>query len=107
MSLNRGRRIRKAMGQRRINKHCALAAAMGVSESAVSRWCQGGPMTLTNVIALCQYLDVSADWLLLGRGDMEQHRQSATWPAELPFPDLCDRARAHLIRVLQDPASGY
>lgn len=43
-------------------------------------------MTLVNVIALCEYLDVSADWLLLGRGDMEQHRQSASWPAELPFP---------------------
>ena len=34
-------------------------------------------MSLDKAIALCRELDVSADWLLLGIGHMDQHKKSA------------------------------
>lgn len=37
-------KIRQAMAKRGIAKLCVLAALMGVTESAVSRWRQGGSM---------------------------------------------------------------
>ena len=101
MSGNRGRRIRQAMARRGVGKHCVLAAALGVTEGAVSRWCQGGQMTLANTVALCEYLDVSADWLLMGRGDMESNRQIGARSGVSPLPEIRDGARHHLALFLQ------
>lgn len=84
MSEDRGKRLRTAMYRRGIRKHAAIAAAVGVNESTISRWTHGAPMTVDNVVAVCGILDVSADWLLLGRGDMESHRREATPAAALP-----------------------
>lgn len=67
----RGARLSYAMRHRGFNKLSVLAYRLGVTESAVSRWRAQGNMTISNVIALCDVLDVSADWLLLGRGAME------------------------------------
>lgn len=107
MERNRGRRIRQAMGRRDIRKHCVLANALNVTEGAISRWCQGSPMTLVNTIALCQYLDISADWLLMGRGDMEQHhRHPSDGLAAGALPGICERARPHLMRFLHEAAHG-
>ncbi|WP_158543211.1 helix-turn-helix domain-containing protein [Dyella psychrodurans] len=67
----RGLRLSKAMSVRGITKISVLAKQLNVSESAVSRWRNEGPMTLQNVVALCVELSMSADWLLFGIGDME------------------------------------
>ncbi|WP_315755799.1 MULTISPECIES: helix-turn-helix transcriptional regulator [unclassified Bradyrhizobium] len=70
----RGTRIKEALDARRIRKQHALARALNVHESAITRWKEDGNMSLQNAIALCEELDISADWLLLGRGTMDQHR---------------------------------
>jgi len=70
----RGVRIEEAFVAREIRKQHALANALKVHESAITRWKQDGRISLENAIALCLELDVSADWLLLGRGDMDQHK---------------------------------
>jgi hypothetical protein len=56
-----------------MGKLSVVACAVGVTESAVSRWRSGGSMTLGNVAIVCQQLDISADWLVLGRGHMDMH----------------------------------
>lgn len=66
-----GSRLSYAMRYRGFNKLSVLAHHLGVTESAVSRWRGQGNMTVHNVIAVCDVLDVSADWLLLGRGAIE------------------------------------
>lgn len=82
MTQARGKRLRTAMYRKGIRKHAAIAAAVGVNESTISRWIHGGPMTVDNVIAVCRILDISADWLLLGRGEMDMHTRAAS--AALP-----------------------
>lgn len=43
-------------------------------------------MTLGNVAIVCDRLDISADWLVLGRGHMDMHLHLAT--AEPKFPHI-------------------
>ena len=69
----RGQRLEQALRIRNIGKMYVLAIEMGVSESTISRWKKGAPITTENLIKLCQILDISADWLLLDRGDIDQH----------------------------------
>ena len=69
----RGRRLEEALRIRNIPKMYVLAIEVGVSESTISRWKKGAPIATENLIKLCQFLDVSADWLLLARGDIDQH----------------------------------
>lgn len=66
-------RLKSAMGARGLTKLSAMSAAVGVTESAICRWRQGGTMSIENVTTLCRVLDISIDWFLLGRGHMEQH----------------------------------
>ena len=69
----RGQRLEEALRIRKIKKMYALAIEIGVNESAISRWRRGAPIATENVIKLCRALDISADWLLLARGNMDQH----------------------------------
>jgi transcriptional regulator with XRE-family HTH domain len=71
----RGERIRVAIEQRGVKKLTALAAELGVTVGALTRWRQGGPMSLDNGIRFCQALDVSLDWLAMGRAHPDHHRQ--------------------------------
>ncbi|KMO34063.1 hypothetical protein VQ03_23965 [Methylobacterium tarhaniae] len=80
---NRGKRIREAMALNNVRKSQALAAELDVSAAAVSRWQSGGHLSLESACALAQRLDVSLDWLLLGRGTMDWHRYNTLSPAEL------------------------
>lgn len=63
----RGKRIREAISQNKVRKIHALAAELEVSVAAVSRWQNGGHASLESVCSLAEVLDVSLDWLLLGR----------------------------------------
>jgi transcriptional regulator with XRE-family HTH domain len=73
----RGARIKQALEARGVRKQHALASALKVHESAITRWKENGRMSLDSAIALCRELDVSADWLLLGLGSMDQHKSRA------------------------------
>lgn len=68
----RGQRLVEAMNKRGMRKQHALAYAVGVNESTVTRWKHDGPMSLENAIALCAALDISLDWFLLGSGAMDR-----------------------------------
>jgi transcriptional regulator with XRE-family HTH domain len=74
--LNRGKRIRKAISTSKIVKAYALAAEINVSIAAVSKWQNGGEISLNNACELAVATDVSLDWLLLGRGTADLHRKS-------------------------------
>jgi len=79
----RGKRIREAISRGKFRKVHALAAELNVSVAAVSRWQNGGHTSLESACALAHLLDVSLDWLLLGRGTMDGHRNSAISATEL------------------------
>jgi transcriptional regulator with XRE-family HTH domain len=68
----RGERLVEAMRVRGMHKQHALAHVLGVNESTVTRWKNDGAMSLESAIALCQALDVSLDWFLLGNGTMDR-----------------------------------
>lgn len=68
-----------------------LAHDLEVDESAISRWKQDGAMSLTNAARIAEVLDVSMDWLILGRGEMDVHKSAELQPRE-----------AELVRTLRD-----
>lgn len=81
--LARGRRVKESFERRDIRKLSALAAVLSVNESTLSRWQNGGPIATDSAVRLCRELDVSLDWLLLGRGCMDQHRVSSLLSEEI------------------------
>ena len=94
----RGSRIKEALAARGARKQHALARALNVNESAISRWKKDGNISLDHAIALCLELDVSADWLLLGIGHMDQHKSSvkSTILKYTPLPDAYSELRSLL-----------
>jgi transcriptional regulator with XRE-family HTH domain len=73
----RGERIRQALAERGIKKQQALAAELKVHESAITRWKDGKEISLENALAFSVVLDISLDWLLLGRGTIDAHKKAA------------------------------
>lgn len=80
---SRAERLNVAIKARGVTKMMSLAADLGVDESAISRWRRGGTMTLQHAAMICKLLDVSMDWLVLGRGEMDLHNTPALGPDEL------------------------
>lgn len=78
-------RLDVALRARRIGKMYALAVALGIDESALSRWRRGKPISVGNLIRLTRHLRISIDWLLTGSGSMEVERGDAAevWQSEL------------------------
>ncbi|WSH68651.1 helix-turn-helix domain-containing protein (plasmid) [Rhizobium ruizarguesonis] len=79
----RGKRIREAISRGKFRKVHALAAELNVSVAAVSRWQNGDHTSLESACALARLLDVSLDWLLLGRGAIDGHKNSTISATEL------------------------
>jgi hypothetical protein len=65
--LARGARLTAAMLARGRLYNCQLSYDLGVTESSLSRWRSGGPMSVAMAIELTRHLDVSLDWLIAGR----------------------------------------
>ena len=61
-----GERLEEALEFRGRVKAMALAHALNVSESTVSRWRKGESISIMHAVDLCRYLNVSMDWLFLG-----------------------------------------
>ncbi|WP_019645307.1 helix-turn-helix domain-containing protein [Novispirillum itersonii] len=80
---HRGKRIRLAMAYRNKTKTHALAAELDVSVAAISRWQNGGHLSLDSACNLARALDVSLDWLLLGRGTLDWHQDERVTAEEL------------------------
>jgi transcriptional regulator with XRE-family HTH domain len=79
---NRGERLRLAMDARGVRKQHAFAFQLNVHESAITRWKANRSFSLDNAVAVCAALDISLDWLLLGRGTMDSHKAVETKVAE-------------------------
>jgi transcriptional regulator with XRE-family HTH domain len=79
---SRGERLQQALEARGIHKQMALAAELGVDGSAISRWQRNAGLSLPHAARLCEVLDISLDWLVLGRGDMDLHRRLDAVTAE-------------------------
>ncbi len=75
---SRGERLRLALAARGVRKQMSLAAQLGVNESTISRWQRNQGLSVDHAARLCDALDISLDWLVLGRGDMDFHRSSVT-----------------------------
>ncbi|WP_234826898.1 helix-turn-helix domain-containing protein [Rhodopseudomonas palustris] len=67
----------EAMQLRGMTKQHALAHAMGVNESTITRWKNNGPISVEHAVLLCNTLDVSLDWFLAGRGRIDGHKLTA------------------------------
>lgn len=61
-----GDRLSTILKIRGFQKSYAIAHALGVNESTVSRWKKGEPISMQHGVALCRFLGVSMDWLFLG-----------------------------------------
>jgi transcriptional regulator with XRE-family HTH domain len=77
-----GQRLTFALKQRGVRKLYALAVEIGVDESALSRWKKDGAISLPSAARLSQALDISLDWLVLGRGHIDAHRSGSAHPFE-------------------------
>src|SRR3546814_6623750 len=64
---DRGARLRQAAMMRGNHKAGALAAELEISPAAVTKWAQGHAMSINHACRLAVLLDISLDWLLLGR----------------------------------------
>lgn len=71
-------RLDHALEYRKVRKALALAAEIGVDQSAVSRWRKKRSISIEHAVDLCNALDISLDWLLTGRGDIEGHKKAAS-----------------------------
>lgn len=81
----RGERIRHAMFVRHFSKTQALATELKVSVAAISRWQNGGHVSLQSICEFAARLDVSLDWLLLDRGSIDWHKHDRVTPVEMQF----------------------
>jgi transcriptional regulator with XRE-family HTH domain len=99
-STERGARIQHAIELRSWKKLTALAAALGVNESALTRWRKGGAISLENAARLCETLDVSLDWLVLGRVTPEHHHHNALHDSEMELITVLRRRSPAAISLL-------
>lgn len=94
----RGHRLREAMKLRKFSKTLALATELNVSVAAISRWQNGGHVSLQSACDIAHRLDISLDWLLMGRGHIDWHREDRLSDEELDlvlrFRALPDRQRS-------------
>jgi transcriptional regulator with XRE-family HTH domain len=67
----RGARIEAAMKRLGIEYNCQLCYDIGVSESTLSRWRMGRPISLMHAVALSRALGITLDHLLIGAAPQE------------------------------------
>jgi len=103
---SRGDRLSRAIKGRGISKMMALALDLDVHESAISRWRKDGPMSLEHAARLSEVLDISLDWLVLGRGEMDAHAVERLASEEFELLRIVRRMRRnallHLLAMLDD-----
>ncbi|NEW87239.1 XRE family transcriptional regulator [Rhodopseudomonas sp. WA056] len=106
---SRGARMVEAMQLRGMTKQHALAFAMGVNESTVTRWKNNGPISVDHAVLLCGVLEISLDWFLTGRGRIDGHKAAAACDSDESRLLTCvrraearmsERSKAHLIAFI-------
>ncbi|MGE7367925.1 helix-turn-helix domain-containing protein [Neorhizobium sp. NPDC001467] len=74
VNVERGRRIRQALAMCGHSKVTGIAAELGISPAAFSKWLQGHAMGVDHACELAHTLGVSLDWLLAGDPQAEASR---------------------------------
>lgn len=95
----RGERLHRAMIARDQRKMMALAAELNISPAAVSKWKQGHAMSIDHACRLSDILEVSLDWLLMGKDADE--RPQVKWKLSHPEIDLVENLRSRPARITQ------
>lgn len=98
--LSAGDRLKIALEARGVKKQMAFAVQIGVDDSVVSRWKRGSRLTLQHAIKICEVLDISLDWLVLGRGRMDSHRLSKSLDALSRLTDSADGLPEPIVAAL-------
>ncbi|WP_371348156.1 helix-turn-helix domain-containing protein [Ancylobacter sp. IITR112] len=98
----RGERIRHAMFVRNFSKTQALARELNVSVAAISRWQNGGHVSLQRACEFAARLDVSLDWLLLDRGSLDWHKHDRVTAIEMQFLESVRDQPAAIRTALRD-----
>lgn len=98
--IERGRRIDRAMKARGHLKAMALAAELGISPAAITKWKQGRAMSVDHACKLAGLLDVSLDWLLMGRNSPDWLQPGQLSDAEMELVSLLRRRPARIGRLL-------
>jgi transcriptional regulator with XRE-family HTH domain len=57
--------------------NCQLCYDLGVTESSLSRWRSGGPMSVAMAVELAEKLGVSLEWLVKGGGGGDEADHAA------------------------------
>jgi transcriptional regulator with XRE-family HTH domain len=110
----RARRLQQALDRRGRRKRYALAIEIGVNPSSMTRWLQGEPISIEHAMRLCEVLEISLDWLLLGRGHPDPTSPDPTSLGRLELSEerllaVCRRIRPEAVDRLIDllEALGY
>ena len=93
---DRGARLRQAAMMRGNHKAGALAAELEISPAAVTKWTQGHAMSINHACRLAVLLDISLDWLLLGRNGPDWLQPDQLSQYEI---DLIGQLRARPARI--------
>ena len=72
----RGARLSAAMIANGQKYNCQLSYDLGITESSLSRWRGGGPMSVSRAVSLAQHLNVTLDWLIMGRTSQNRKIES-------------------------------
>jgi transcriptional regulator with XRE-family HTH domain len=79
----RGQRLEQAIHANGQRKMMAIAAELGVSPAALSKWKNGGTMSTEHACKMADLLDVSLDWLLMGRNVPDWMREDQIGAEEI------------------------
>jgi transcriptional regulator with XRE-family HTH domain len=96
VNIERGRRLKMAMERRGYRKATALAAALNISPAAMTKWTQGYTMSIAHACHLAELLNVSLDWLLMGRNSPDWFQPDHLNEVEL---DLLAKLRERPTRI--------
>jgi transcriptional regulator with XRE-family HTH domain len=92
----RGLRLHRAMTLRGHRKMMALAAELHISPAALSKWKKGYSMSIENACRLAELLDVSLDWMLMGRNAPEWMQKDQLGHLELMLLDHLKQRPPHI-----------
>ncbi|MDQ0458056.1 helix-turn-helix domain-containing protein [Rhizobium paknamense] len=95
-------RLKYALKYKDIGKLYALAVDLGVDISSISKWTNNGSISLQNAIKISDYLDISLDWLLLGRGHIEQHKIGGYAIETRKILQACEKLSEDSLKKLED-----
>ncbi len=77
----------------------ALAAELGVSTAAISKWKQGHTISLENACKLARSLDVSLDWLAMDRNSPEWLQKDQLSHMEIDLLEKMQRRPSRIMKL--------